>query len=122
MKQKTVLVVDDAATIRQVLRGTLTEAGYQVIEATNGKEAVRRLLEVKVNLLISDINMPEMDGITLIKAVKGKKEFRFLPVIMLTSEDQQTFIPKAKEAGAAAWIDKPFAPAEVLKLVKRLVP
>ncbi|MEH6473493.1 MAG: response regulator [Halopseudomonas sp.] len=122
MSTKTVLAVDDAATIRQVVHGTLSQAGYNVVLATNGKEALRKLLENKVNLMITDINMPEMDGITLIKTVKSRKEFRFLPIVCLTSEDQKDFVPRAKEAGACAWIDKPFTPAEVLAITKRLLP
>lgn len=122
MGQKTVLVVDDSATIRQVVYATLIKEGYEVVVASNGKEALRRLLEFKVGLMITDINMPEMDGITLIKTVKSKKEFRFLPIVCLTSENQQEFVPRAKEAGACAWIDKPFTPAQVLSITKRLLP
>jgi two-component system chemotaxis response regulator CheY len=122
MSQKTVLVVDDSATIRQVVSVTLTQEGYEVVVASNGKEALRRLLETKVGLIITDINMPEMDGITLIRTVKSRKEFRFLPIVCLTSEDQKEFIPRAKEAGACAWIDKPFTPAQVLSITKRLYP
>ena len=122
MSQKTVLIVDDSATIRQVVHATLTQEGYNVVVATNGRDALRCLLAQKVNLIITDINMPEMDGITLIKTVKSKKEFRFLPIVCLTSENHQEFVPRAKEAGACAWIYKPFTPAEVLRITKRLLP
>jgi two-component system chemotaxis response regulator CheY len=121
--KKTVLVVDDAATIRQVVRAAVTSAGYQVVEATNGQDALNKLKHhpIKLSLMITDINMPEMDGITLTKAIKSLEPYRFLPVVCLTSEDQKTFIPKAKEAGACAWIDKPFTQKDVIDIVQRLI-
>lgn len=121
MSDKIVLVVDDAATIRQVVRAAVASEGHTVIEATNGKDAISKLKEHKVSLMITDINMPEMDGITLTKTVKSVKSYRFLPVVCLTGEDSKDFIPKAKAAGACAWIDKPFTPAEVVGIVRKLL-
>ncbi len=121
MPSRKVLVVDDAATIRQVVRAALTSEGHEVIEASNGKDALLKLREHRIHMMITDINMPQMDGITLTKAVKSLEKYRFLPVVCLTSEDKKSFTPKAREAGACAWIDKPFSAADVITIARKLL-
>ncbi len=117
---KTVFVVDDSASMRQLVRMTLTGAGYQVLEAVDGKDALGKLAEAKVNLIISDVNMPNMDGISLVRNLKQGGRHRFTPVLMLTTESEQSKKAEGQAAGAKAWIVKPFQPAQLLSAVEKL--
>ncbi len=118
---KTILVVDDSASLRQVVNIALKGAGYEVIEAGDGKEALDKLNGQKVHLVISDVNMPRMDGITLVKNVKQLAAYKFTPIIMLTTESQEDKRLAGKEAGAKAWVVKPFQPAQLLDAVSKLI-
>ncbi len=117
---KTILIVDDSASIRQVVGITLKGAGYTVIEACDGRDALSKLTGQKVNLMISDVNMPNMDGITFVKEVKQRAEYKFTPIIMLTTEAGQDKMAEGKAAGAKAWVVKPFQPAQMLDAVSKL--
>lgn len=120
---KTVLVVDDSSTMRQMVKYTLTSAGYEVVEAGNGKEAVDKLnAGAKPALVVTDLNMPEMDGITLIKELRKMAAFKFTPILMLTTESAEDKKQAGKEAGATGWIAKPFNPEQFLKIVKKVLP
>ncbi|QND85043.1 Chemotaxis regulator CheY [Chromobacterium vaccinii] len=121
MPSKSILIVDDAASIRATVSIALKGAGYEVIEACDGNDALAKLNGVRVNLVISDVNMPGMDGITLLKRLKEGPATRFLPVIMLTTEGSDDKKMQGKEAGAKAWIVKPFDPAKLLDAVSKLV-
>lgn len=118
---KTILVVDDSASIRQVVSLALTRAGYEVVTADDGQDALKKLDGRKIHLIISDVNMPVMDGITLIKEVKKKAEYKFTPIIMLTTESQPEKKAEGREAGAKAWIVKPFQPPQMLDAVSKLI-
>ena len=118
---KSVLVVDDSASVRQVVGIALKSAGYDVIEASDGKDALGKLTGQKVHLIISDVNMPNMDGITFLKAVKALPAYRFTPVIMLTTESQEAKKREGQLAGAKAWVVKPFQPPTLLGAVEKLV-
>lgn len=118
---KTLLIVDDSASIRQVVSMTLKGAGYDVIEACDGADALGKLKGQKVNLIISDINMPNMDGLTFIEEVKKRPAYKFTPFVMLTTETEQTKRERAKAAGAKAWVVKPFQPQQMLDAVAKLV-
>lgn len=118
---KTVLIVDDSASLRQVVGITLKGAGYDVIEASDGKDALSKLGGQKIHLIISDVNMPNMDGISFVKQVKQLPAYRFTPVIMLTTESQESKKEEGKAAGAKAWMVKPFQPAQMLNAVSKLV-
>jgi two-component system, chemotaxis family, chemotaxis protein CheY len=118
---KTVMIVDDSASLRQVVRMALSGAGYQVMDAGDGQEALDKLNGNKVHLVISDVNMPRMDGITFVKTLKQKPEYRFLPVIMLTTEAGEARKDEGRAAGAKAWMVKPFQPAQMLAAVSKLV-
>ncbi|AAQ60183.1 DNA-binding response regulator, OmpR family, contains REC and winged-helix (wHTH) domain [Chromobacterium violaceum] len=118
---KSILIVDDAASIRATVSIALKGAGYDVIEACDGNDALSKLNGVRVNLVISDVNMPGMDGITLLKRLKEGAATRFLPVIMLTTEGSDDKKMQGKEAGAKAWIVKPFDPAKLLDAVSKLI-
>lgn len=119
--QKTILVVDDSASVRQVVSIALTGAGYQVVEASDGKDALVKLDKQRVNLIISDVNMPNMDGITMLKEVKKRPDTKFTPVIMLTTESEQSKKEQGRAAGAKAWVVKPFQPQQMLAAVSKLV-
>lgn len=118
---KTILIVDDSQSMRQLIKMTLTGAGHQVIEACDGRDALTKLTGQKINLIISDVNMPNLDGIGLVKAVKGRNEYRFTPIIMLTTESEQSKKAEGQAAGARAWIVKPFQPQNLLAAVEKLM-
>jgi len=119
---KSVMAVDDSATVRKVLGITLEGAGYKVIEAMDGVDALKKLLTVDVDMLVTDLNMPRLDGINLIKQVRQKPGNRFMPIIMLTTESQPEMKTKGKAAGASGWITKPFKPEQLLNVVKMVCP
>lgn len=121
MSTKTILIVDDAVTIRQVVGIALKGAGYNVIEAGDGKEALSKLNGQKLNLIITDVNMPNMDGITFIKEVKQLPRYKFTPIIVLTTESQDGKKHEGQQAGAKAWVVKPFQPPQLLAAVSKLV-
>lgn len=118
---KTVLIVDDSLSIRQLVRAALTSVGYGVIDAIDGQDALNKLVGQRVNLIISDVNMPNMDGITFLKALKSKPEHKFTPVVMLTTESQEAKKKEGQEAGARAWIVKPFQTPQLLAAVEKLI-
>jgi two-component system chemotaxis response regulator CheY len=118
---KTILIVDDSASVRQVVGIALRGAGYDVIEGRDGQDALTKLTGQKVHLIISDVNMPNMDGITFLKEVKQLPPYRFTPVIMLTTESQEAKKREGQLAGAKAWVVKPFQPAQLLGAVEKLI-
>jgi two-component system chemotaxis response regulator CheY len=118
---KTILVVDDSSSLRALVKMALTRAGYAVIEGADGKEGLAQLdRAAKVNLIVSDVNMPNMDGITFVQNIKQHPKHKFIPVIMLTTEDENAKMQQAKAAGARAWLIKPFNPPELLDAISRL--
>jgi two-component system chemotaxis response regulator CheY len=118
---KTIMVIDDSSTLRQVVSATLKKAGYEPLEAADGQEALDLLNGRKVNLIICDVNMPKMDGITFVKEIKQRQEYRFTPVLMLTTESQEARKQEGKAAGAKAWIVKPFRPEQLISAVEKLM-
>lgn len=118
---KTVMIVDDSASLRQVVKIALTGAGYEVVEACDGKDALAKLAGRKLNLIISDVNMPNMDGIELVKAVKQSADHKFTPIIMLTTEGADAKKQQGQQAGAKAWIVKPFQPEQLMGAVSKLI-
>ena len=118
---KTIMIVDDSISIRQVVGIALKGAGYDVIEGRDGADALSKLTGQKVHLIISDVNMPNMDGITFVTHVKALPAYRFTPVIMLTTETSDAKKEAGKAAGAKAWVVKPFKPEVLLGAVQKLV-
>jgi two-component system chemotaxis response regulator CheY len=118
---KNVLVVDDSSSVRQVVSIALKSAGYDVTEACDGKDALTKLTGQKVHLIISDVNMPNMDGITFVKEVKKLPNYKFTPIIILTTESQDDKKREGQAAGARAWVVKPFQPAQMLAAVAKLI-
>lgn len=119
---KVIMTVDDSASVRQMVGFTLKNAGYQVVEAGDGKEALSRLnASPAVHMVITDLNMPNMDGIGLIRALRSKDAYRFIPIIMLTTESQAEKKQEGKAAGATGWIVKPFKQDQLLAVVKKVL-
>ncbi|HTY51220.1 MAG TPA: response regulator [Steroidobacteraceae bacterium] len=118
---KRILVVDDSASVRNVAGIALRGAGYEVTEAADGQEALARLEQERIHLVISDVNMPVLDGISFLKELKRHPRCRFTPVIMLTTESGEDRKAEGRAAGARAWIVKPFQPAVLLDAVSKLV-
>lgn len=118
---KTILVVDDSTSLRQVVNMALKGAGYEVIEACDGKDALTKLSGQRIHLVICDVNMPNMDGITFVKEMKKNPAYKFTPVIMLTTEGSDEKKKAGQEAGAKAWVIKPFQPQQMLAAVSKLL-
>lgn len=118
---KKICIVDDSASMRQLVRMTLSGSGYDVLEACDGEDALNKLQNTRVNLVISDVNMPKMDGISFLKALKSHPQHRFTPVLMLTTESEQTMKQAGQAAGAKAWMVKPFRPEQLLAAVQKLI-
>jgi len=118
---KTVMVVDDSASLRQVVSIALKGAGYDVVEAADGQIALSKLDKQKINLIVCDVNMPNMDGITFVRELKQLPSYKFTPVIMLTTESQEEKKREGQAAGAKAWVLKPFKPEVLLNAVQKLV-
>jgi two-component system chemotaxis response regulator CheY len=118
---KAILIVDDSASVRQLLGIALRSAGYTVIEASDGNDGLKKLDGQKINLVISDVNMPGMDGITFVKEMKQNANYKFTPVIMLTTEGADEKKQAGKDAGAKAWMVKPFQPEKLLQTVSMLI-
>ena len=117
---KTIMIVDDSASMRRVIGIALKGAGYVVLEGCDGKDALSKLTGQKVHMIISDVNMPVMDGIAFLKAVKQMPAYKFTPVIMLTTESEESKKREGQAAGARAWVVKPFQPEQLINAVQRL--
>lgn len=117
----TILTVDDTASMRQMISFTLNSVGHEVIQASDGKEALKVLVGKKIDLVIADVNMPNMDGITLVKSLRALADYKFTPILMLTTESQEAKRQQGKIAGATGWIVKPFNPEQLLTVVKKVL-
>ncbi len=118
---KKIMTVDDSASIRQMVSFTLKGAGYDVVEAEDGKDALSKLSAGPVDMIITDLNMPNLDGIGLIKAVRQDSGNKFLPIVLLTTESHSSKKELGKQAGATGWIVKPFKPEQLLAVTKRIL-
>lgn len=118
---KKIITVDDSASVRQMVSFTLQGAGHDVIEAVDGRDALSRLKEDRVHLVITDLYMPNMDGIQLIRELRATREYRFVPILMLTTEAQEEKKQEGKAAGATGWIVKPFNPKQLLSVIKKVL-
>ncbi|MDH4228296.1 MAG: response regulator [Nitrospirota bacterium] len=121
-----ILIVDDSATIRASVKNTLDQAGYEVFQAMNGQAGLESLKQLSgqgkmVSMIISDVNMPVMDGITFIKELKQNPNYKFTPVLVLTTESQTSKKQEGKEAGAAGWLVKPFEPEALVGVVRKFI-
>ncbi|MFM2477815.1 response regulator [Celerinatantimonas sp. MCCC 1A17872] len=117
---KNILIIDDSASVRQVVGMALRGAGHQVVEAVDGKDGLAKLNGQKFHLIVCDVNMPNMDGISFLKAAKQKPDYKFTPILMLTTESGADKKQEGKAAGAKAWLVKPFKPEVLLSAVTKL--
>jgi two-component system chemotaxis response regulator CheY len=118
---KIIMTVDDSASVRQMVGFTLRDAGYEVMEASDGRDALAKLNGKTVQMVITDLNMPNLDGIGLIKSLRGSAAYKFIPIIMLTTESQTDKKQEGKAAGATGWIVKPFKPDQLLAVVRKVL-
>jgi two-component system chemotaxis response regulator CheY len=116
-----ILAVDDSASMRQMVTFTLQGAGYEVMEAQDGEQALEIAKSTKVNLVLTDVNMPKMDGIALIRALRALPHYKFTPMLMLTTESAAEKKQDGKAAGATGWIVKPFNPDQLLATIKKVL-
>jgi two-component system chemotaxis response regulator CheY len=118
---KTILAVDDSASIRQMVTFTLKSAGYDVTEAVDGQDGLNKAKAKTVDLILTDQNMPNMDGLTLIKSLRATPQYKAVPILMLTTESSDAMKAQGKAAGATGWLVKPFDPQKLLEVVKKVV-
>ena len=119
---KRVLIVDDSPTMRQMVSFTLREAKFDVLEAENGADALKKVQGQKFDLILTDLNMPVMDGITFIRNARGLADTKYVPILMLTTESQAEKKSEGKAAGATGWIVKPFDPPKLLAVIGKVLP
>ncbi|MGA7720580.1 MAG: response regulator [Ignavibacteriaceae bacterium] len=118
---KTIMTVDDSTSVRQMVSFTLREEDYNVIEASDGKDALTKMNSGNLDLIITDLNMPNLDGIGLIKKLRTDPVHQFIPIIMLTTESQNHKKMEGKAAGATGWLVKPFVPEQLIQVVKKII-
>ena len=117
---KPILIVDDSASLRHIVKMALEGAGYTVLEAADGMAALALLDGRQLGMVVCDVNMPRMNGIEFVKAAKALPAYRFLPILMLTTEGQESNKEEGRAAGAKAWMLKPFSPSTLLNAVSKL--
>ena len=118
---KTILCVDDSASMRQMVKLTLTGAGYDVVEAEDGSQALKKAQTLVANMVITDLNMPIMNGLELIRELRKLPTYRGVPIVFLTTESDENMKKEAKIAGATGWITKPFQQEQLLAVVRKVV-
>lgn len=118
---KKILIIDDSAVFRKVLNIHLKTAGFEISEASDGIEALKKVAAEDFNLIVCDVNMPNMDGLTFVSKIRDDEKNKYIPIIMLTTESQEDKKRKGLETGAKAWLVKPFAPEQLLKAINKLI-
>ncbi len=116
-----IMVVDDSASIRQMVAFTIKNCGYEVIEAKDGQDALDKIDGAPIDMIVTDLNMPNLDGIGLIRGVRSCASHKFIPIIMLTTESQESRKLEGKQAGATGWIVKPFKPEQLVGVIKKVL-
>ncbi len=117
----TIMAVDDSPSVRQMVGFTLQRAGYAVVDACDGRDALAKLGHAPVQLVITDLNMPNMDGLELIRQLRAQPQYRFVPILMLTTESDGDKKQAGRAAGATGWIVKPFTPEQLVAVVAKVV-
>ena len=118
---KTILAVDDSASIRQMVSFTLKSAGYDVIEAVDGMDGLDKAKAKNANLILTDQNMPRMDGLTLIRSLRALPQYKTVPILMLTTESSDAMKAQGRAAGATGWLVKPFDPQKLIEVVRKVI-
>jgi two-component system chemotaxis response regulator CheY len=119
--EKTILIVDDSRSIRQMVSFTLKDAGYNVVEAVDGHDALAKFDELPIHMMITDLHMPKLDGIDLIRMVRANPSYKYIPIVMLTTESQEEKKQEGKSAGATGWIVKPFKPEQLVAVLRKVL-
>lgn len=119
--EKTIMTVDDSASIRMMVSFSLKGAGFEVVEAVDGIDALAKLDEHDISMVIADVNMPVMDGIQFVKKLRTNSKHKFTPVVMLTTESHESMKEKGRDAGATGWIVKPFKPDQLINIVRKVL-
>ena len=119
---KTILTADDSASMREMVNFTLRNAGYDVVEAVDGRDALAKIACNTPQMLITDLNMPNMEGIELIRQVRALPQCKYIPIVMLTTESQDARKQEGRAAGASGWIIKPFRSEQLILVAKKLLP
>ncbi|WP_028980181.1 response regulator [Sporocytophaga myxococcoides] len=119
--KKTILIADDSESVREVVSYTLINAGYEVLIGIDGEDALKYLNGKEIHLVLTDLHMPKMDGIALIKEIRSKPEYKFIPILFLTTESNASKKEEAKAAGATGWIVKPFVPEKLIETIQRVI-
>ena len=122
MAMRSILAVDDSASMRQMVSFTLRSSGYDVIEAVDGQDALDKVGDRQVDLVLTDQNMPRMDGLTLIRQLRGQDRFKRTPILVLTTESSDEMKQAGRAAGATGWMVKPFDPARLLEVIGKVLP
>ncbi len=120
--EQTIMVVDDSTSVRKMVAFTLENAGYVVVEAENGRDALEKLNGTQINMFIVDLNMPHVDGFELTRSVRAMSEYKFTPIVMLTTESLDVKKQEGKAAGATGWITKPFKPDQLIGVIRKVMP
>jgi two-component system chemotaxis response regulator CheY len=118
---KSILAIDDSASIRQMVSFTLKSSGYEVVEAVDGMDGLEKAKTKSFNLILSDQNMPRMDGLTLVKNLRALPQYKTVPILMLTTESSDAMKSQGKAAGATGWLVKPFDPQKLVEVVKKVI-
>ena len=118
---KTILAVDDSASIRQMVAFTLKSSGFEVVEAVDGMDGLEKAKSKTFNLILTDQNMPRMDGLTLVKSLRAMAQYKSTPILMLTTESSDAMKAQGKAAGATGWLVKPFDPQKLIEVVKKVI-
>jgi two-component system chemotaxis response regulator CheY len=118
---KRILAVDDSASMRQMLSFTLRQAGYEVIEAVDGQDALAKAASHDVSLVLADVNMPRMDGLTLVRSLRALPRYRSAPILVLTTESSDAMKAEGRAAGATGWMVKPFDPLRLVEVVRKVL-
>ena len=118
---KSILAIDDSASIRQMVGFTLKSSGYEVVEAVDGMDGLDKAKGKTFNLILTDQNMPRMDGLTLIKSLRGLPQYKTVPILMLTTESSDAMKQQGRAAGATGWLVKPFDPQKLVEVVKKVI-
>jgi len=118
---KSILAIDDSASIRQMVGFTLKSSGYEVVEAVDGMDGLEKAKGKTFNLILTDQNMPRMDGLTLIKNLRALPQYKTVPILMLTTESSDAMKQQGRTAGATGWLVKPFDPQKLVEVVKKVI-
>lgn len=121
MTTKTIMAVDDSGSLRQMVVFSLSAAGYKVIEAVDGQDALNKAKQLTVDLVLTDQNMPVMDGLTLIRSLRNLAHYKSVPILMLTTESSDEMKMQGRAAGANGWLVKPFDPAKLIEIVRKVI-